>query len=147
MGCMGKTIALKLTEKEEKIVAQFNKQGVSNSNLIRNALRHYIITRPEYSSIDSQMKNVFIKDENEQTTFSKSLIELKQEIIQLREQMKKTQKQVESNVMAFQRRLYLLSLSTPLSQQIPTPIKLDIVQEIHQQVDEFLNNRGQNTGT
>jgi 2-oxoglutarate dehydrogenase complex dehydrogenase (E1) component-like enzyme len=146
MGCMGKTIALKLTEKEEKIVAQFNKQGISNSNLLRNALRQYINTLPEYTAIDPQMKNVFIKDENEQTNFSKSLKELKQEMERLREQMRKTQKQVESNVMAFQRRLYLLSLSTPLSEQIPTPIKLDIIQEIHQQVDEFLNKRLENKG-
>jgi gas vesicle protein len=138
---MGKTIALKLSEKEEQIITQLNKQGMSNSKLLRNALYQYFEHIHVSSIEDIQMKNTFVKEENTQTEFSDSFKELKQEMQELREQVKKTQKQVENNVRTLQRQLYLFTVTAPISQQIPSPVKRDIVRDIHQQVDEFLNNQ------
>ncbi|KYK24085.1 hypothetical protein AYK25_02005 [Thermoplasmatales archaeon SM1-50] len=143
---MGKTIALKLTEKEQHIVAQFNKQGLSNSDLLRNALHQYIANISEFSSTGDKIENVFINDKKEQIRVSESFVELKQEMQHLREQLTKTQKQIESNMMSLERTLYLFSISNPISQQLPSPITLDIAQDIHQQVDEFLNKRLQKVG-
>jgi hypothetical protein len=139
--CMSKTIALKLSEKEEQIVAQFNKQGMSNSELLRKALYQYFEHVHLISSKDAQMKNIFVKEEKIQTDFSYSHDELKQEMQELREQMKKTQKQVENNVRALQRQLYLFTITGSISQQVPAPVKRDIVRDVHQQIDDFLNSQ------
>lgn len=141
MGCMGKTIALKLNEQEEQIIAQLNNQGISNSELLRKALRQYITNMPEYSCSENDIKNVFINNKNEQMDFTEEFKELRHEMQQLREQMKTTQNQVESNVLALQRRLYLISITNSNTQQMLTPLKLDIAQDIHRQVDDFLNKR------
>jgi hypothetical protein len=138
---MGKTIALKLSEKEEQIVAQLNKQGICNSELLRNALRQYFEYIHELPSRDNQVKNNILPEENAESKFSESFKGLKQEIQDLRDQMNKTQKQVESDVMKLQRQLYLLSITDPISKRISTPFKFDIVYDIHQQVDEFLKKR------
>lgn len=146
MGCMGKTISLKLTEREQQVIVKLNEQGISKSDLLRNALHQYIASIPEFASTDNQIKNVFVNDKEERIFVSESFKELKQEMQQLREQMKKTQKQVESTVMAFQRQLYLFSITTLSSQQIPSPFSLDIAQDIHQQIDDFLTKRREKAG-
>jgi len=138
---MSKTIALKLSEKEEQIITQLNKQGMSNSELLRNALYQYFEHIHIISSKDTQMKNTFVKQEKQPIDFSHSYNELKQEMQQLREQMKKTQEQVENNVRALQRQLCLFTITAPISQQIPSPVKRDIVRDVHQQVDDFLNSQ------
>lgn len=135
---MGKTIALKLTKDEEQIIAQFNKQGITNSELLRSALRLYF-NHIHGLSDNAQIKNIFLRNEPKYADFSVTLGDLKHEMLQLREQMKETQKQVENTLAAFQRRLYLVSVKDPLSHQIPLPLKLDIIYDIHQQVDDFLN--------
>ena len=66
---MGKTIALKLSKKEEQIITQFNKKGMTNSDLLRSALRLYVQNIPEFSSKDAQMKNIFVKQETVQSDF------------------------------------------------------------------------------
>ena len=138
---MGKTISLKVTEKEQKMIAQLNKQGYSNSNLLRNALHHYFAEVLKFSSQDSEMNNMFHTDEQKRTELVESYWELKNEIQQLRGQLQKTQRQAEKDVTARQRRLYLLSVSHPVFQQIPAQLKSDIVRDIHYQVDEFLNSK------
>ncbi|DAC72981.1 MAG TPA: hypothetical protein DSN98_02325 [Thermoplasmata archaeon] len=138
---MGKTIALKLSEKEEQIVSQLNKQGISNSELLRNALHQYFECNQEILPQNVQVKNNFLQEENTKPKFSESNKGLKQEIQDLRNQMTRTQKQIESEVMKLQRQLCVLSLSDPSSTQISGPFKLGIVYDIHQQVDEFLKKR------
>jgi len=83
------------------------------------------------------MKNIFVKQKNLQADFFDSLKELKLEMQLLQEQLKKTQKQVENDVMILQKRLYLLSVAAPISQQNPSSVRFDIVCDVHQQVDEF----------
>jgi gas vesicle protein len=143
---MGKTIALKLSKKEEQIITQFNKKGMTNSDLLRSALRHYVQNMPEFSSEDAQMKNIFVKQETIQSDFSDSVKELKSELQVLHEQLQRTQKQVESEMKTLQRQLYLLTAPVSGPEQRCSSVKIDIARDIHQQVDEFLNEQTQKNG-
>lgn len=137
--CMGKTIALKLTKKEEQIITQFNKKGMTNSDLLRSALRYYVQNIPEFSSEHAEMKNIFVKQETIQSDFFDSVKELKSELQVLQEHLERTQKQVESEMKTLQRQLYLLTVPTSRSEQSCSSVKFDIARDIHQEVDEFLN--------
>lgn len=141
MGCMGKTIALKITKKEEQIIAELNRLGLSNSDLLRNALREYLSYIHESSSEDTELKNIFIKQEDKRTLLFDTFKELKQEIMQLREEVKKTQKQFENDLTLLQRRLYLFSVNHPIAVQDSSSRKEHSVHDIHQEVDEFLQKR------
>jgi gas vesicle protein len=138
---MGKTIALKLTEKEEQIIAELNKQGISNSELLRNALRGYLKETHDLPLQENLIEDTFQPKDNTALTSSDAFKELKHEIHDLREQMNKTQKQVQSDVLKLQRQLYLLTITDSTLKQAPTPIKLDIAYDIHQQIDDFLKKR------
>ncbi|MCX6671159.1 MAG: hypothetical protein NTX92_04510 [Euryarchaeota archaeon] len=140
---MGKTIALKLSKKEEQIITQFNKKGMTNSELLRSALRQYVQNMPEFSSDNAEMKTIFVKQENVQTDFFDSVEELKLEMHVLQEQLEKTQKQVESEMKTLQRQLCLFTVTVPSSEQSVSSMKIDIAGDIHQQVDEFLCKQSQ----
>ena len=140
---MGKTIALKLSKKEEQIITQFNKKGMTNSELLRSALRQYVQNIPEFSSDNAEMKTIFVKKENVQTDFFDSVEELKLEMQVLQEQLEKTQKQVESEMKTLQRQFSLLTVTVPSSEQSVSSMKFDIAGDIHQQVDEFLCKQSQ----
>ena len=140
---MGKTIALKLSKKEEQIITQFNKKGMTNSELLRSALRQYVQNIPEFSSDNAEMKTIFVKKENVQTYFFDSFEELKLEMQVLQEQLQKTQKQVESEMKTLQRQLCLLTVTVPSSEQSVSSMKINIAGDIHQQVDEFLCKQSQ----
>jgi tRNA A37 threonylcarbamoyltransferase TsaD len=130
---MGRTIALKLSEKEDQIVTQLNKQGISNSELLRTA--------PQ----DPEMENLFLPDKITKKEFSESFKGLKQELHELWEHIEKTQKQVDNNVMTIQRQMYLLSIGDIASKQVTHQGKSDIVCDVHNEVDEFLKRRSQQT--
>jgi len=51
---LGKVIALKLTDKEERIINRLNHEGISNSELIRDALWHYFcsVNEPENKKVN-----------------------------------------------------------------------------------------------
>jgi hypothetical protein len=140
---MGKTIALKLSKKEEQIITQFNKKGMTNSELLRSALRQYVQNIPEFSSDNAEMKTIFVKQENVQTDFFDSVKELKLEMHVLQEQLEKTQKQVENEMKTLQRQLRLFTVTVPSSEQSVSSMKIDIAGDIHQQVDEFLCKQSQ----
>lgn len=135
--CMGKTIALKLSKREEQIIALFNEKGMTNSELLRSALRQYVQNMPEFSSDDALINNIFVKQEDAQTGFFDSVKELKSDMQGLQEQLVNIQKKVESEMKTLQRQFYLLTAASN-SQQDPSSVKLDIARDIHQQVDEFL---------
>jgi len=136
--CMGKTIALKLSKREEQVIAQFNEKGITNSELLRSALRLYVQNMPEFSSDNVLIKNIFVKQEDMQTDFFDSVKELKSDMQSLQEQLVNIQKKVESEMKTLQRQFYLLTAASS-SQQNPSSVKLDIARDIHQQVDEFLH--------
>jgi transposase-like protein len=138
---MRRTIALKLSEEEDQIVTQLNKKGVSNSELLRNALRQYFELIHESPFQDDQLKSSLLMEEHTNTGFNDSFKGLKQEIQELREQMKITQVQVESDVMTLQRQMYQLPITGQISKQISAPVKVKAVSDIHHEVDEFLKKR------
>jgi len=141
--CMGKTIALKLSKKEELLIAEWNKKGMTNSDILRSALRHYFEDICDESSGNTEMKNVFIKQEKIQADVVDSLKQLQGEVHVLEEQVRCTQQQVENNIQTLQRQLYLLSTTDATSQEVPVSVKSDIARNIHQQVDEFLTMKAQ----
>lgn len=138
---MRRTIALKLSEEEDQIVTQLNKKGVSNSELLRNALRQYFELIHESQCEDDQLKSSLHMQEHTTTGFNDSFKGLKQEMQELREQMKITQVQVESDVMTLQRQMYQLPITGQISKQISAPVKVKAVSDIHHEVDEFLKKR------
>jgi hypothetical protein len=142
---MGRTIALKLSEKEDQIVTQLNKQGISNSELLRTALRQYFKDFNKSAPQDPEMENLFLPDKITKKEFSESFKGLKQELHELWEHIEKTQKQVDNNVMTIQRQMYLLSIGDIASKQVTHQGKSDIVCDVHNEVDEFLKRRSQQT--
>ena len=138
---MHRTIALKLSEEEDQIVTQLNKKGVSNSELLRNALRQYFELIHESPFQDDQLKSSLHMEGHTNTGFNESIEGLKQEMQELREQMKKTQMQVESDVMILQRQMYQLPITSQISKEISAPVNVKTVSDIHHEVDEFLKKR------
>jgi len=130
---MGRTIALKLTEKEEAIVTQLNKQGMSNSELLRNSLRQYFEFLHKTTSQDTQEK--IVKTPNE------TIDELKHEIHELRKITKETREQLEQDIGKLNRQLNELFIHSALSKQIPHASNTEAIVDIHHEVDEFLKNR------
>ena len=138
---MGRTIALKLTEKEDQIVTQLNKQGVSNSELLRNALRQYFEYLQESTAPEQQEKNTIQSDGQSIPTVHESFEGLKQELEGLREQTKKTKEQIESDIGSLEKQLHQLSVSGLVTTQMRVPMKVPVVKDIHNEVDEFLKSR------
>jgi hypothetical protein len=141
-GCtMGRTIALKLSEKEDEIVTQFNKLGMSNSELLRAALRQYFEQCNMASNPDHQIKNIFPSEENIHTDVSGPFNGLKQEVQDLQEQMKRTENQIEHNITKLQRQIDLLLTMDPFLEQVSSAMKFDVINDIHHEIDEFLKKR------
>jgi transposase-like protein len=140
---MHRTIALKLSEEEDQIVTQLNKKGVSNSELLRNALRQYFEFIHESPSQNDQMKSSVHMEEHTNTEFNESFEGLKQEMQELREQMKKTKAEVETDVMTLQRQMFQRPITGQISKQISAPMTVKAVSDIHPEVDEFLKKRSQ----
>jgi GTP-binding protein EngB required for normal cell division len=143
---MGKTIALKLSKKEEQFLTQINNKGMTNSELLRSALRQYFQNMQEFSSDGVIMKSVFVKQENVSEDVFDLVQQLKSDMQVLQGQLEKIQKQVDSDVRTLQRQLLLLASSAPSVQQVFSSVKRDIVHDIHQQVDEFLCKQTQKNG-
>lgn len=141
-GCiMHRTIALKLSEEEDKIVTQLNKKGFSNSEVLRNALHHYFELIKESQLQDYPLKRSFYLDDYTKTGFNVIFEELKHEVQELRDQMKKTQVQVESDVLTLQRQMDQYPIINQMTKQSLAPVKVKVVSDIHHEVDEFLKKR------
>jgi hypothetical protein len=138
---MGRTIALKLTEKEDQIVTQLNKQGVTNSELLRNALRQYFEYLQESISSEQQEKNPIQRDRESILPVHESFEGLKLELEGLQVQTKKTKEQIESDIGSLQKQIHQLSIPEPVTKQVRAPMKITVVKDIHNEVDEFLKNR------
>jgi len=138
---MRRTIALKLSEEEDQIVTQLNKKGMSNSELLRNALRQYFELIHESPFQDDQLKSSLHMEEHTNMGFNDSFKGLKQEMQELREQMKITQVQVESDVMTLKRQMYQHPITGQIFKQTSAPVKVKAVSDIHHEVDEFLKKR------
>jgi hypothetical protein len=143
-GCaMGKTIALKLSEKEDQIVTQINKQGISNSELLRSALRQYFEYLQKSIDNDSQQESTLCLEEPISLAVQESFEGLKQDLQELREQTKKTQQQIENDIAKLQKQLQLLSIKDKSIMQGSRQDNAKIASNIHHEVDAFLKKRSQ----
>jgi hypothetical protein len=111
---MGKTIGLKLTEKEERIVSQLTKQGITHSDLLREALWNYFLPKDNDTSVDQ------IEEEKEEDAVSLApeiinpliadyIEHLKGEIDKLREENFRLQDQIRSEVSRMRGQLHRIS--------------------------------------
>lgn len=143
MGCnMGKTVALKLTEKEEQIITHLNKQGMSNSEVLRSALHQF------FKTIENPCKEIVTENktfpqEDTDTPTVTSLRMLNQEVQELKEQTKRSQDKLESEIAHLQRTTYKMSMLNPSIHRITDPFRMSVVTDIHHEVDEFLKKRNE----
>jgi hypothetical protein len=144
--CMGKTIALKISKKEEQVIAHLNKMGMTNSDVLRSALHLFVQNTPELFSDAGQMKEMFVKQEIIRSDVVESVEMLKKEMLVLQEQVERTQQQVENELKTLQSQLSLLTSDTSGVEQGFSSMKSDIVGDIHQQIDEFLKRHTQKNG-
>ena len=86
---MGKVISLKLTKKEERIVKRLNKEGITNSELLRNALWDYFSPSektPVKEETDNLNEEIKSKYEQDKQFFYDTLYRLNNEVTFLRKQ-------------------------------------------------------------
>ena len=140
---MGKTIALKLSKKDEQVISQLNKMGMTNSDVLRSALRLYVQSTPEFFSDDGQIKEVFVKQEQIRSDIVDSVEELKKEMQGLQDQMERTQRLVENEMKSLQRQFFLLTAEASSAEQGFSSVKFDIACDIHQEIDAFLKGQAQ----
>lgn len=135
---MGKTIALKLSKKEHEVITLLNEQGITNSQLLRAALRQYFENEHKASLGDHMRDTLLFTERRSSEAVSESVHELRQEIQKLWNQLEKNQKQVDNHIMNLQRQLYLLSRGGSLSKHTTDAVKLETMHDIHSEIDEFL---------
>lgn len=137
---MGKTIALKLTKKEEQFIADVNRKGITNSELLRLALRQYVESMPEFSSEGSSLKSMFVKQDQVSADVFEMVQQLKSEVQVVQCQLERIQKQVQDDVQTLQQQVVRLSTNAPNSPPCASAMKHDSgnLYEIHHQIDDFL---------
>ena len=135
---MGRTIAMKLTDKEERIVNRLNRAGVSNSELLRDALWQFFKTlETEDETIEQKTVQ---KIETPISPMAQDYIgHLKDEIQQLREQNISFQQQIGEEISRLHGQLYRISRgSEPSRINPPMRKKPEINLDLHRDIDDFL---------
>lgn len=156
---MGKTIALKLTKQEAQIVDHFNKKGISNSEILRDAFWHYLKTinfpikqqhqpkkdTPQRQTTQSsnQHQQLIQTPEDDQQTLNTPLTQdyiqhLKNEIAQLRDQNIQFQLQLDREITRLHGQIYQLYSNIEPQKQNNTATNEDTHTDIHQDIDSFL---------
>jgi hypothetical protein len=136
---MGKTIALKLNKKEEQFITHINSKGITNSELLRAALRQYVQSSEEFCLEETPLKNIFVKQEDIPEDFLETVSQLKTEVQVLQGQVEKIQKQIENDVRTLKKQVFLLTVNTPTRYQDVSSVNQAIVSDVHQQIDDFLS--------
>ncbi len=147
---MGRTIAMKLTHQEEGIIDQLHKQGKSNSEILREALWHYLedLKCPVNQEVNSTMVNqqhqekqtvnhTDVQDEEVNTVIQDYILHLKEEIKELRQQNLRLQEQIDREMTRLHGQIYRLSTTEP-SRQLPPPRIIEQTPDIHKDIDNFL---------
>jgi len=135
---MGKAIALKLTDKEERIVNQLNQEGITHSELLRDALWHY------FGSVNQsvnpvQHEKVNLSERETVNPIIRNYIEhLEDEIQHLREQNARLQEQIGGEITRLHGQIYRFSANREASKQISTPKDAKLVSDVHSDIDSFL---------
>jgi hypothetical protein len=123
---MSRTIAVKISEKEEQIITHLNRQGISNSEILRTALHHYFELLHQPIPEDKPEKDIL------------SLMELKDEMQLLQEQTRRSQEQLEHEIGKLHRQLYQLTADPNVVPRVSLLGKRERIGDIHREVDEFL---------
>lgn len=138
---MGKTIGLKLTEKEERIVSQLTRQGITHSDLLREALWNY------FSPKESIVNNLEETKEDEETVniapeiinpiIADYIEHLKGEIDKLREENFRLQEQIRNEVTRLRGQIHRISASGETSRTF-TGRELRSISDVSDDVDALL---------
>jgi adenylosuccinate synthase len=118
---MGRTIGIKLSEKEERIVNQLTREGVSHSELLREALWNFFT--PTHKSVD-QEENEEKQELNIDTNtnifnpiIADYIEHLKEEINKLREENFRLQEQIRNEVSRLRLNLHRITPGYEVSRQ------------------------------
>ncbi|MBN1281101.1 MAG: hypothetical protein JXA00_05585 [Candidatus Thermoplasmatota archaeon] len=140
---MGTTIALKLSAKEERIVAELNRQGMSKSELLRSALREYFKMLHDSSK---EWTSEYIPEpqkSDDLIQLQESLLTLRQELNAVRHQVETTHLHLTEDVQRLQQQISELSQMAPHEPQTGAVQKARVLCDIHDEVDTFLKVRHQ----
>jgi len=138
---MGRTIALKLSKNEEQIVAQLNKQGMTNSELLRNALRQYFEYLHQATALNTNEKTMSFIQDNSSMMSRDSLSDLKNEIEEIQSFSKKTQEEMQKEIAKLHQMMSELCVDTKVIQKKPIPSRTEVLKDIHHEVDAFLEHQ------
>ena len=136
---VGKTIGLKLSEKEERIVGQLTREGISHSELLRDALWQYF-TIPSKAVNPIKHDEVNIGLESVNPIVRDYISHLKEEIGQLREENAKLQEQIESEMSRLHGQIYRISTNSEMFRNTTLQREARSLSDIHSDIDNFLRN-------
>ena len=143
---MGRTIALKLSPTEEQIVRQLNKQGMTNSELLRNALRQYFEYLHQTTALGASEKPDSEVHDNRGIVFQDSLRNIINEVEEIRNSLQKTQEEMYHETEKIHQTLSELCIDATVTQTTSSLLKNEMFQDIHDEVDNFLEQRMKHSG-
>jgi len=138
---MGRAIALKLTDKEEKIVNQLNQQGMTHSELLRDALWRYFDSIGHSVSQIQQEKVNHIEIESVNPVNRDYIKHLEDEIHHLREQNQRLQDQLGGEITRLHGQIYRFSMmktNNELPRQTLVHREIKSATDHPNEVDNFL---------
>jgi vacuolar-type H+-ATPase subunit I/STV1 len=134
---VGKTIGLKLNDKEERIVSQLTREGITHSELLRDALWHYF-TSPDKPVNQIKQDEVNIGLENVNPIVRDYINHLKEEINQLRQENARLQEQIESEMSRLHGHIYKISTNSEMFRNSMLQRETRSLSDIHSDIDNFL---------
>ena len=137
---MGRTIALKLSKNEELIVAQLNKQGFRNSELLRNALRQYFEFLHQTTAL-ARGKSLAGDQGDASIVFQDSLMNLMNDVEEIRCSLRKTQEEMQIEQARVLQTLSEICVDTTMLKKQPASEPAMVVRDVHSEIDAFLEQR------
>jgi energy-coupling factor transporter ATP-binding protein EcfA2 len=135
---MGRTIALKLSPTEEQIVRQLNKQGMTNSELLRNALRQYFEFLHQTTGLIAAEKSTSEVHDDAGVVFQDSLRNIINDVEEIRRSLQKTQDEMHQETERIQQTLSELSIDATVNQDNSSLSKIETFKDVHDEIDTFL---------
>ncbi|MCX6664940.1 MAG: hypothetical protein NT038_02600 [Euryarchaeota archaeon] len=137
---MGKTIALKLTHQEEQVVHEFNNLGVSNSELLRNALWMFLESKKQ-TFTQGEQTNI---DQTQSLTQIDPLIQdyiqyLKEEIEEVREENNRLHHQLKESITDISKQISRITTDIKSAQETELHLEKDSFFNIHDRIDAVLD--------
>jgi len=134
---VGKTIGLKLNEKEERIVGQLTREGISHSELLRDALWQYFTTPSKpVNPIKHDEVNIGLESVN--PIVRDYISHLKEEINQLLEENAKLQEQIESEMSRLHGHIYKISTNSEMLKTSMLQRGTISLSDIHSDIDNLI---------